>query len=116
MRAWPYTPKNHADGPPLSSGHADPRNPTTPRDSHLGRWEELAGQISQPLSDDEVTVLAGLLPADESDAFGMAWTLTHVLESAPGWPVPGALESAPAYWGGVLRTRLDNPRSRPLGN
>ena len=34
MRAWPYTPKNHADGPPLSSGHADPRNPTTPRDSH----------------------------------------------------------------------------------
>lgn len=86
-------------------------DPTT-----LGRWEELAGQISQPLSDDEVTVLAGLLPADESDAFGMAWTLIHVLESAPGWPGPGALESAPAYWGGVLRTRLDNPRSRPLGN
>ncbi len=34
MRAWPYTPKNHADGPPTRSGHADPRNPTTPWDSH----------------------------------------------------------------------------------
>ena len=27
QRSWSYTPKNHADGPPARSGHADPRKP-----------------------------------------------------------------------------------------
>ncbi len=72
----------------------------------LQRWEELAGQVSGPLSDDEARALAGTFPPDDSDAFGLAWSLVHLMESAPGWPMEGALALVPDHWRDVLVSRL----------
>ena len=77
----------------------------------LDRWEELMGRVSQPLTDEEAYLLAACFPSDDSDAFGAAWTLVHLLESAPGWPAASALERAPRYWREVLLTRLRNSES-----
>ncbi|MFT4226529.1 hypothetical protein [Micropruina sp.] len=74
--------------------------------SGLERWEDLADQVSKPLSDDEARALAASFPANDSDAFGTAWTLVHLLESAPGWPIEDALDLIPAYWRDVLESRL----------
>lgn len=94
MRAWPYTPKNHADGPPLSSGHADPRNSTTPRDSHL--------PVARLHPEGSPTGDAILRSPAAVDAFSAAWRgLLSALESdfpdvrrlhvAAAVPVPAAI-------------------------
>ena len=74
------------------------------------RWEALVGVVSTSgdVTDDEVSALVGLLPEDDSDSYGVAWTLVHVIESAPGWPLQDALERADGPWADVLRQRLAN--------
>lgn len=72
----------------------------------LDRWEELIGLVSTPLSDPEAMVLGALFPPDESDAFGAAWALVHLMESAPSWPIREALSVVPGYWRAVLLERL----------
>lgn len=72
----------------------------------LQRWEELVVHVTTPLSDSEANLLAASFPPDDSDAFGAAWTLVHLLESAPDWPPAGAFDRTPRYWREILLTRL----------
>ena len=78
------------------------------------RWEALVGQVFREgaVTDAEAAALAPLLPEDDSDGYGVAWTLVHVIESAPGWPVPGALDGLDGPWAGVLRQRAPEPGER----
>src|SRR3546814_11718723 len=41
--------------------------------------------IAPPLTLAEATALAGVLGPD--NCFGLAWTVVHLIESAPGWSV-----------------------------
>ena len=48
------------------------------------RWGRAVEAIQQPVTDDEAIVLMSALPRDEDDLFGLAWTLLHACETAPG--------------------------------
>jgi hypothetical protein len=52
----------------------------------------------------EAAALVGLLPPDETTAFGLAWTLVHSIESSPEWPVWDVLTDD-GWWRSVLRDR-----------
>lgn len=49
--------------------------------SKLQRYEQLLLNIEKPVTDEEASVLAGVLGTD--DCFGLAWTLVHLIETAP---------------------------------
>src|SRR6476646_4771468 len=51
-------------------------------DATLAKHEELLGKIQQPVSDEEAALLIGMFGPD--DCYGGAWTLLHLIESAPG--------------------------------
>jgi len=51
--------------------------------SQLAEREALLAQITPPLSLAEAAALAGVLGPD--DCFGLAWSVVHLIESAPGW-------------------------------
>jgi hypothetical protein len=71
----------------------------------LKRYEELIGSIHAPMSDEEACSLTSLFPNDDSSTFGLAWSVLHLIEAAPGWPVPGSLENVQNYWIKFLRDR-----------
>lgn len=75
------------------------------------RWESLVGalQADGPVTDAEATALAALFPEDDSDGYGVAWTLLHVVESAPGWPSAAGLAALDGPWADVLRRRVAGP-------
>ena len=60
-------------------------------------------QVNQPISDDDARALVKLFGPD--DSFGLAWTLLHLIENAPGWPLDDALSESGNEWIDRLRTR-----------
>jgi hypothetical protein len=52
---------------------------------------------------DEAKALVELFGAD--DCFGLAWTLLHVIETAPGWPILDALGDTENQWIARLKQR-----------
>ncbi len=82
-------------GPLPSSGNPDV--------AKLEKFQCLLTQIEQPISDDEARALVKLFGPD--DCFGMAWTLLHIIETAPGWPLYDALSGARNEWVETLKKR-----------
>jgi hypothetical protein len=70
----------------------------------LEMFERLLQQVSRPVSDTEATVLCGLFGPD--DCFGLAWSLLHLIETAPGWPMETELALVVSPWQVTLRQRL----------
>ena len=58
------------------------------------------------LSRDEVLALLPLFPADDNTCFGLAWTLLHIIESSPDWPIWDALDAIGGEWAETLTIRL----------
>jgi hypothetical protein len=71
----------------------------------LNRYEDLIKSIDPPITEEEACALTALLPNDDSSVFGFAWSLLHLIETAPGWPAPGCLEKTENYWIKFLRDR-----------
>ena len=69
----------------------------------LEERERLLDAIPRPVSNDEAIVLAGLFGPD--DCFGLAWTLLHLIETAPGWPLLDRLPTVENRWIALLRER-----------
>jgi hypothetical protein len=67
--------------------------------------ENLLRLISPPFSNAELKLLIGLFGPD--DYFGLAWTLVHLVEQSPQWPVVELLEDQSNEWVGRLRERVD---------
>ena len=65
-------------------------------DEKLLRQEMLLGAIQKPISDDEAKILIKLFGPD--DCYGLAWTLLHLIESAPGWPIVDCLKELNNEW------------------
>jgi hypothetical protein len=65
--------------------------------------QQLLSAIQTPVSDEDARELTRLFGPD--DCFGLAWTLVHIVESAPGWPVAGAFEGLQGEWIDRLRER-----------
>lgn len=62
----------------------------------LHEQERLLGSIQKPVTDDEAKLLVKLFGPD--DCYGLAWTLLHLIESAPGWPIVECLQSSDNEW------------------
>jgi hypothetical protein len=72
----------------------------------LDAYQQLLDGLRPPVSDAEAEVLTGLFPPDRDDCYGRAWTLVHLVETAPGWPLPSCLQRSDG-WIGYLRQRAD---------
>ncbi|HEX9412867.1 MAG TPA: hypothetical protein VF916_05140, partial [Ktedonobacterales bacterium] len=55
-------------------------------EEQLHHYQELLAALTPPATDQEARILVTLFGPDE--CFGLAWTLLHLIESAPGWPLP----------------------------
>jgi hypothetical protein len=51
----------------------------------LQAYEEQLSKVVQPISNQDASALAKLFGPD--DCFGLAWTLVHLIETAPDWQV-----------------------------
>ena len=57
------------------------------------------------ISDAEVRSLVHLFGPDE--CYGLAWTLLHLIETAPGWPLHDCLQGTHNLWHERLCRRVD---------
>ena len=56
----------------------------------LDAFEAAIKAIGLPISDAEAVALLPVFPSGEGSCFGLAWSLLHVVETAPGWPCQAA--------------------------
>lgn len=78
---------------------------------HLRQVESALAAIVTPLSNDEACALVTLFGQD--GCFGLAWSLVHLIESAPGWPVPECLVCSTNPWVVALKERAKNQAPSP---
>lgn len=73
-------------------------------EEEVDRREGRLRAISGPVTPEEAAALATCFGPD--DCYGVAWTLLHLIETAPG-PVPQLADPGPdaGDWAEVLRTR-----------
>lgn len=69
----------------------------------LQELEALLAQVQTPITDNEARALVRLFGPD--DCFGLAWSLLHLIETSPGWPLEDALRGLDDEWAGRLRGR-----------
>jgi hypothetical protein len=74
----------------------------------IQRYETLIRSIQAPVTDEEATALVGLFGAD--DCFGLAWSLVHLIETAPRWPISECLQNVDSEWVRHLRQSAENAR------
>ena len=67
----------------------------------IERQQALLNRIAAPVTDDEAKELIKLFGPD--DYFGGAWTVLHLVESAPGWPLWDSLSNDSNDW--ILRLK-----------
>lgn len=69
----------------------------------LKQYQDLLEAIKTPISDDEAIALTAIFGDD--DCFGLTWTLLHIIETAPGWPIKEALKNTGNEWINTLISR-----------
>ncbi|HSI51138.1 MAG TPA: hypothetical protein VLA61_22980 [Ideonella sp.] len=69
----------------------------------LKRIQALVEQIPPPLANEEARALVALLGDDS--CFGLAWSLLHLIETAPGWPLADALVGRDSEFARMLKDR-----------
>ena len=67
-------------------------------DDLLQAYKALLKSIKEPVSDEEARALVGLFGRTEDSCFGIAWSLLHLIETAPGWPLRDCLSNAGNAW------------------
>lgn len=67
------------------------------------KYESLYRAIRKPITDDEARVLVKLFCSD--GAFGLASSLMHLIETAPGWPIADCLRNNEKPWIIEMRNR-----------
>jgi len=78
----------------------------------IAKYQKLIGELLEPVSNEDASELVQLFGDD--DCFGLAWTLLHRIESAPGWPLEESLNATGNGWVGLLRRRSQMPESNEL--
>ena len=77
----------------------------TADEEQLKMYESLLSSVTPPISDAEARSLAHLFGPDE--CYGLAWTLLHLIETAPGWPLYECLQDTNTPWHERLRLRAE---------
>jgi hypothetical protein len=86
----------------MKLGHFPPSQNVVP--SVISRQEELLGAIAPPVTNDEACELVKLFGPD--DYYGIAWTVLHLVESAPNWPLVDCMTDTSNEWINRLKTRV----------
>jgi hypothetical protein len=73
------------------------------------RYQDLLASIRKPVTDNEARELLKVFGDDE--LFGLAWTLLHLIESAPNWPLLECL-SGSNPWIALMRRRVGNANQK----
>ncbi len=71
----------------------------------IKRQQELLDAIVAPVTDPEALELLKLFGPD--DYYGLAWTVLHLIEGAPHWPLPGCLSDLSNPWIRTLAERIE---------
>jgi hypothetical protein len=77
----------------------------------IRQQEQLLRTIKGPISVEEAEELVRLFGPD--DYFGLAWTVLHLVESAPGWPIEKCLSDTSNEW--IVRLRDSFQRKQDRG-
>src|SRR5262245_47171618 len=80
-------------------------NPDTAK---LQEFQDILSSVKDPISDDDARALVQLFGSD--DCFGLAWTLLHLIETAPNWPLEDCLRNTGNEWVNRLKERLPSLR------
>lgn len=76
-------------------------------DGVIEKYEEVLHSISRPVSREEAEGLIQIFPED--GCFGLDWTLLHLIETAPDWPIVSAIEKCPSIeWRQRMLDRINN--------
>jgi hypothetical protein len=62
----------------------------------IDRYADLIQAIIRPVTDEEACALVKLFGPD--DCFGVAWSLLHLIETAPSWPIAECLRDRSNEW------------------
>jgi hypothetical protein len=84
-----------------------PRETSTTPDQ-VRDYQGLLEQVSPPLNDQEAKELLSVF--GEDDYFGLAWTLLHLIETAPSGPISSPPDPADNEWARRLWVRATNRR------
>jgi hypothetical protein len=76
--------------------------------SWLALAEPALRALTRPLTNDEARALATLFGPD--DCFGAAWTVLHLVETAPDWPLQDVLGMPSNEWTDRLGQRVANAK------
>ncbi|MFE8986854.1 hypothetical protein ACFYMI_03380 [Streptomyces collinus] len=79
----------------------------------ISEAQRLIERISKPVTDDEAQALATLFGPD--NCFGLAWTLLHIIETAPGASGAQYTERTDNEWVQLLNARVEAGRSLAEG-
>lgn len=74
----------------------------------VDKYQQILSSIEKPVSDEEAKALTGIF--GEDDFFGMCWTLVHLIETAPNWPLSDCLLNGSNEWIETLRDRANRWR------
>jgi hypothetical protein len=69
----------------------------------LKRIQAAMARVAQPITDDDARALVHLF--GPGDCFGAAWTLLHLIETAPTWPLEDCLLDETNEWIVLLHHR-----------
>jgi len=69
---------------------------------HLRQVEALLLSVTKPVPNEEARALVKLFGPG---CFGLAWSILHLIESAPGWPLADCLVDSSDEWVALLRDR-----------
>jgi hypothetical protein len=76
----------------------------------IQRSQDLLERIEAPVTDEEAAaLLAGFGP---DDCYGLAWTLLHLIETAPGAQTADYPADSDNPWVHRLRQRVENARAQ----
>lgn len=78
--------------------------------AEIARAETLLDAITAPVSDEEAELLVQCFGEDE--CFGLAWSLVHLVETAPTFEVTEPPEEGDHLWMTVLYQRVLNARAQ----
>src|SRR6185437_15835490 len=74
----------------------------------VNAYGKLTERLTKPVSDDEARALIQILPRGQSGSyFGLAWSVLHLIESAPHWPLLDSIQGD-TEWIQRLRERIAN--------
>jgi hypothetical protein len=77
---------------------------------HIEDAQALIEKITKPVTNDEARALVDIFGSD--DCFGLSWSVLHLIESAPDWPLNDCLQ-ANNEWVDRLRARAENATLSP---